>query len=323
METNAKKVRFFLIIGLFLGITLWGMLEPAMARDPKIHVLFVWGTKATDTRTNVLLTKQLFEKKMAEIEICNGGSRIASFATFSGDDAHPAKILEHCKWMAQKAGPDDALFVYILCHGSSIDLDREANKTVDNRIHALSPYATDRFNLKFRSIGIKRSSILKAMKSTNHRLDVLITDSCSTYNANPPVVIRNGLDNVRLRLILLNTTGTINWNSTNPLGGYKREGEVAIGTKKGTIFSEAFLKVACSEFHGDPRTYTKEKFFKEVGSCLVDVYKLAKQEAIEYGDKNIANTFFREERQTLTEFNELGRVSRTWDEKDRTSYTGN
>ncbi len=321
METNAKKFRFFLIIGLFLGITLWGMLEPVMARDPKIHVLFVWGTKATDTRANVNITKRKFESEMAKIGICEGGPRIASFASYEGENAHPKRILERCRWMAQQAGPDDALFVYILCHGASIDLDRETNKTVDNRIHALSPYASDRDHLEFRTIGIKRSSILKAMRSSQHRLDVLITDSCSAYNENPAIPVPSNIDNARLRLVLLNTMGTINWNSTNPLGGYKRQGEVAIGTEEGTIFSEAFLFVACSQWRESTAYYTQERFFSEVGSALVDVFNDAKKLAMKNGDQNISNTFFREEKQTLTEFNDLGRVSRTWEEKNRVSYS--
>lgn len=309
-----KTIQRFLTVGLFMAIALLLLLEPAMARNPKIHVLFVWGTNARDTRSFVERSRMTFEEKMDEIDICKGGQYIASFTSLSGDDAHPAKILEHCKKMAQEAGPDDALFVYILCHGASIVLDTEPNNTPYKRIHALSPCATDRFHMNFRSIGIKRSSIIRAMKSTEHRLNVLITDSASEYTSEIPRVLYPCADVPSFLYLLLNERGTINWGSANPIGGPDGYGEVSIGTQDRTLFMEAFWSHPVQ--HGMVKRYQKisfDDFFNELGSVLVDYYKVAKKE---YNNEfRHFPRFNQQDQQTLTEFDDDGHVIRTWSEK--------
>ncbi len=309
-----KTIQRFLTVGLFMAIALLLLLEPAMARNPKIHVLFVWGTNARDTRSFVERSRMTFEEKMDEIDICKGGQYIASFTSLSGDDAHPAKILEHCKKMAQEAGPDDALFVYILCHGASIVLDTEPNNTPYKRIHALSPCATDRFHMNFRSIGIKRSSIIKAMKSTEHRLNVLITDSGSDYTIEMGTARCLCAGFSSFRYLLLNESGTINWGSTNPAGGSDGSGEISIGTRDGTLFMGSFFSHPVQ--HGMVKGYQRissEVFFNELGSVLVDDYKYARK--IFENDHPILFGLCEQDQQTLTEFDDDGHVIRTWSEK--------
>lgn len=311
-----KTIQRFLTVGLFMAISLLTLLEPAMARDPKIHVLFVWGTKATDTRDVVNESRKLFEGVMEEIDICQGGQYIASFTSLSGYDAHPANILKHCNRMAQAAGPDDALFVYILCHNVSIP-DKETDKNPQQWVHVLSPIAEDMDHLELRTIGIKRSSILKAMKSTNHRLNVLITDSGYEYTSEivHPKCLCAGWPS--FLYLLLKESGTINWGSTNPIGGDDGSGEVSIGTHEGTLFMSVFC--SCDIQHKvmkKNRIITPNDFFNELGSALANEYKEIRRRARETG--NYYNYLLRQEQQTLTEFDDDGHVIRTWpNEKER------
>lgn len=312
---NSKKIQTFLTIGLLFGLAFLGMLEPAMAaRNPKIHVLFVWGTKATDTRQNCLQTRENFEKCMADIGIRSGGKYIASFTSLAGDDAHPETILRHCNRMAQQAGSDDAIFVYILCHGCSTHLDG-VPKTKQNLIHALSPVASDAEHMNLREIGIKRSSIIRAMKGGNHRLTVLITDACSGYNENRA----GGHDFIpssfsQLMYVLLNSTGTINWNSTDPEGGNLGQGELALGKENGTIFTFAFLKVACKNVS---KGITANDFFNQLGGALVDSFEKTKRELFSMPG---AEAFSDQKQQTLTQFDDEGHATKRWQESYRVKY---
>ncbi len=307
-----KTIQRFLTVGLFMAIALLTLLEPAMARDPKIHVLFVWGTKARDTRNIVERSRRMFENDMATIGIRAGGRYIASFTCLSDNEAHPVSILEHCKKMAQYADPDDALFVYILCHSCAVHLNG-ADKTPENHVHALSPIATDADHMNLGTIGIKRSSIIKAMKSKEHRLNVLITDSASEYTSEMLRVRCLCADSSFLYL-LLNGIGTINWGSTNPIGCSDGSGEVSIVTHDRTLFMNAFLSHSVQ--HGMVKRYqkiTSDDFFNELGSVLVDDYKEAKNSIEE--DIRISPKFRQQDQQTLTEFDDDGHVIRTWSEK--------
>ena len=336
MKMKSKAAQHLLTIGLLFGLAFLGMLEPAMAQAPKIHVLFVWGTNATDTRTNVEVSKRNVEDAMRNIGIREGGKYIASFTSLSGDDAHPKKILEHCQRMAQEAGPDDALFVYILSHGCCV-YPKNAPETKENLIHGLSPLASDAEHMNLRVVGIRRSSIIKAMKSGSHRLNVLITDSSSCFfesssNGAEPLSFNyndrsidyvlelcsqyeddSSSDSVNsLMSILLNCGGTINWNSTSPFGGYSQIGEWSIGNNEGTLFTQAFIKVAGKRMKSSSQP-SVDAFFNQLGSSLVDTFKEAKRNAFSTVGSIV---FMNQSRQTLTEFDDNGCVKREWSEKD-------
>lgn len=337
MKMKSKATQHLLTIGLLFGLAFLGMLEPAMAeRNPKIHVLFVWGTNATDTRQNCLQSRETFENCMADMGIRSGGKYIASFTSLSGDDAHPKKILEHCQRMAQEAGPDDALFVYILSHGCCV-YPKNAPETKENLINVLSPAAADGAHMNLREVSIKRSSIIKAMKSGSHRLNVLITDSSScifasssngaeslSFNYNDRSIDSvlelcsqydddSSSDSVNsLMSILLNCRGTINWNSTSPFGGHSQTGEIAIGNNEGTLFTQAFIKVAGKRMKSSSQP-SVDAFFNQLGSSLFDTFKEAKRNA-----RNTAGfiIFIDQSQQTLTVFDDNGCVKREWSEKD-------
>lgn len=323
MKMKSKTIQYFLTFGLFLGMVFLGSLEPAMAQ--KVHVLLVWGTNATDTIDCVNVSRKLIEGKLRDIGICEPSEDnynldfIASFTVLSGNNAHPQRILEQCNRMAQAAGPNDALFVYILCHGASGPYERGLPHNRNSIIHLLSPYATGGENMDLGRIGIRRYSILKAMKSRTHRLDVLITDSCSTYQE-PPVEISTGTHMgrkyTRLEHILLNERGTINWNSSNPFGGLDGQGETAIGAENGTLFSLAFVNVACKDMSRNA-TYTKDTFFNDLGALLDESYKKAKDDAFEKQSANYSLLFSNQDHQSLTEFDLYGRAVYDYVEQKR------
>ena len=315
MKTNLKMIRKFLVIGIFMAIALLGMFEPAFAQ--KIHVLLVWGTN--DAAPGISASKELIEQQFAGMGIRQGGKYIASFTSLSGYEASGQNILDHCHRMAQNAGPDDTVFVYMLCHGATVLLDSDPNRSWDNpnRIHVLSPLASNANSMDFRGIGIKRYSILKAMKGGNHRLNVLITDSCSRFNPNPVVTPRGskGGSLPKLLCILLNSRGTINWNSSNPNGGRDGQGELSMVLKDRTIFTKPFLMI--SKQNCDPRNYTERDFFRELGSALVDDYVEQKEKSV---GTTSYSTLIKQKQQTLTEFDDYGRVKNPWTEADRVNY---
>ena len=317
MKRKSKTIQIFLTCGLFLAITLAGMLGTAAAQAPRIHVLLVWGTKAADTSASVEAASKRIEDGLRKIGIYNGSSSVASFTVLSGDDAHPRQILDHCYRMAQQAGSNDALFVYILCHGCTDYLVGEPVHKTENLIHLLGPVSLSAANmLEDRATVIKRYSILRAMSSRNHRLNVLITDACSRIEelqVEPLPVSMAGQP--KLLYILQTERGTINWNSSCPIGGDDEQGELAIGLGKpdGTVFTTAFLNIA-SQVKSSKRNYTKEDFFKELGTELVESFN-------DYADQTRGKPgyrfFMQQEQQTLTEFDDYGRVKRRWTENDR------
>lgn len=322
MKMKSKNIQKILTIVLFCGFAFWGLLESALAQEPKVHVLLVWATNDPNTVKSATAAKEVFESTIAgagirgkypgETDEQYASCMTASITSLSGNDAHPRNILAHCERMAQEAGPNDALFVYILCHGVSIYLDGHTNDP-EYLIHVLSPVATGNTDagLDIRNIGIKRYSILKAMKSRKHRLDVLITDSCSTLSRNPVKPPKQpSLDEKRLSYLLKSTSGTINWNSSNPLGGYNRKGETAIGTPNGTLFTKAFLDVALSKARSGE---SQELFFNDLKAELIKVFKEEKRKARESEGDDIL-WFSNQDQQTLTKFDVYGRPL---DENDR------
>ena len=209
---------------------------------PKIHMLFVWGTKATDTEAAVKISQAkiepLFcpyddERAMVSMSASDYRKYIGTYISLEGDNASPQNIIKECRKLAQNAKPNDAVFVYMLCHGASIIEDGD---TTETRIHALSPICKDAKNMDLRTIGIRRCTILEAMKSTQHRLDMLVTDSCSVFRNDPPLgkvkiepigtVDTEGLP--ALIALLLTEKGTININSTHPNRGGMDRGELAM-----------------------------------------------------------------------------------------------
>ena len=284
----SKPLRFTITVTLSLIVL--GLTNSAFAQrssaTPKVHLLFVWGTKATDTYWSTLISKKKIEDAFADpqgINLPKNSPHVGTWKSLEGDEAHPEKILRECRSISQKAGPNDAVFVYILCHGAAAVEDDDPTGP---RVHGLSPVCKDAKNLDLRKIGIRRSSIMKAMQTRPHRLTVLVTDSCSTLAPPEPkaatvrAMPRGG--NPLLREFLLKAKGTLDINSSNPLGGSMLQGELAMGwvppskdhpTKEGylqwaiedptnrysgTVFTNTFVDFAQRRVS---KTYSVDEFY--------------------------------------------------------------
>ncbi len=295
------------------------------SRGTKIHMLFVWGTKAEDTQWATLISKRKIEKMLDEMGFSKKSSHVGTYHVLEGDDAHPKNILATCRALSQKAGPNDAVFVYILCHGATTIEDNDASET---RIHALSPICTGGGNMDLRNIGVRRSSIMREIKSKNHRLDVLITDSCSVLQTEGPdgVVDPCMVGTVPLLYqLLLTAKGTININSSHPNSDGLGRGERALGWIpiienvsgqkyleeasdsygfSGTVFTNAFIETA--EMRVDPnQDYPVSKFIGDLKNNLALQYEETKKMIQKTGSGGIED-FMGQPTQTLTQFNDWG-----------------
>ena len=220
----------------------------------KIYMLTVWtGTswnktkqvngdmsKDTDFRDGVNASKFLFEGQLKKLKLDpTDKDLIAEYVVLEKQDTSPQKIIDTIDELAQKAGEDDALFVYIMSHGAMVDpeINYQEERSPElqigfDREHFVMPLI-DTPSPNFNEDSILRSNLLYYMRSKKHRLDVLITDSCSSsvagtwerpYNTNVQLVVTDRApttphesDNPRaLRYLLTHANGTISWNSTCP-----------------------------------------------------------------------------------------------------------
>jgi len=289
---------------------------------PKIHMLFVWGTKATDTKEAVKISQKkiTFGLWLSNLDDLSGSEHIEysgefdenshppaflwyprflrTYIALEGDEASPSNIIEACRKLAQNAKPNDAVFVYMLCHGASIIEDGD---TTETRIHALSPICKDANNMDLRTIGIRRSTILEAMKSTQHRLDMLVTDSCSALRIEPPKQkerdrdkdkggsgVHSGFCPVPILIsLLLSARGTININSSSPFDGNMKRGELALAWVPSSEYTNEYYR---REFPYSPDSnyFYKASFvpyagtvftnaFEEVAGRDIDSYRLSER----------------------------------------------
>ena len=155
----------------------------------------------------------------------------AEYITLKGDTATNENVLEKCRYISQKAQKNDVIFVYMCCHGNT--------KTIGNqRHHVLYPAAVDTTDLEDIEKGLKREDIVQALKENEHRLTVLITDSCARRQdqsallardryqfARPCAAAEGAILTCRLEMLLRTNTGFINWNSAAPKGSINDEGE--------------------------------------------------------------------------------------------------
>lgn len=300
------------------------------AQEPtKVHILFVWGTKATDTRTATMVSKKKIEAAFeGPIGLSKGSPNNIFYGPLQGENAHPKTILDTCEKMSRAASSNDAVFVYILCHGASVIEDNDPSGT---RIHALSPVCTDAKNVDMRTIGIRRSSIMRVMKSQPHRLNLLITDSCATFNGNPPkerhvrVPFQHYPTEIRsyLARILYEAKGSYSINSSHPLKGSMNQGELAMAwvpnaggrqgeayldyaaeqNHSGTVFTNAFLNVSKRKTYDTP--VSCDKFVKELKQELDTTFQSTKKMVKDTGAFGV-ESFMMQTTQTLTLFDDRG-----------------
>jgi hypothetical protein len=296
--------------------------------SPKVHMLFVWGTKATDTYWATMISKTKMEKALATesgVGLGKNEPHVANYITLEGNNA-TAKNINDISWrLSQEAGPNDAVLVYILCHGTTTFEDSDTNQ--QNRIHLLSPNCDHVKNMKPRELGIRRSTIWKNITSKPHRVNMLITDSCTPiYQKGKPGVVSPtfpGTTSV-LYKVLMEGRGSLNINSADP-NGNNEIGETAMAwlpiiqgktgdafleeateryEHSGTVFTNAFIHIAEMRIPINDR-YTIDQFYGDLKNRLVVQFALLIKDLDKKNDTTI-KTFEKQGTQTLTKFHDNG-----------------
>ena len=300
------------------------------AYDPtakgKIYMLCVWtGTSrnATSSDNNaddhtknynfkmmVEDSKNYFEGNLSRIgldkESLQNSGVFGDYQVLSGENTTPQQIVNKIGELSQKASKDDALFVYILSHGASLtptrDFSEEAPEDASqDREHYIMPLI-DNSEATVKDI-ILRSNLFFCMTAKKHRLDVLITDSCSSESLfegiKRPDISGSALAtykpapapkkevNYAFKYLLTHAQGKINWNSSCPYGRYRelkgqiqfrndisdRESSFGLGGGDfgGTAFTRAFFQCASRELL-QGNQYTIDDFFLDLGKDYEDVY---------------------------------------------------
>ena len=259
-KTLIKSVSYCLIAVAFAWIAQCAVAEDAMSTEKgKIYMLTVWtGTSRNSTYTvpknkdhtqnkefheAVESSRKLFESNLNEMGLdVSNKNLIAENISLVGEDTSPQKIIDAIYELSQKAGEEDALFVYIQSHGAAIEpplnYKEEHDTSFDNgplgqgweREHYILPLIETPV-ADPKKDGVLRSNLLYYMRSKKHRLNVLITDSCSSVDVNlkirrtTPVFMGQEPTSApapcdpatyAFRYLLTHATGTISWNSACP-----------------------------------------------------------------------------------------------------------
>ncbi|MBQ9371936.1 MAG: hypothetical protein IJU03_07085 [Thermoguttaceae bacterium] len=218
----------------------------------KIYMLTVWTGTSRDAsaannipddnrynwvfRQTVESSREFFEQRLPALHLDpNDSSIIQRYVSLKDGDTHPQKIIDTIYQLANEAGPEDALFVYILSHGAAIDPhmnygEPEPEVIGDDREHLIMPLI-DAKEVNYKTDSLTRGNMLYFMRAKKHRLDVLITDSCSAIivddklqrQSAAPCAMAPGEKpgEYTLRYLLTHAEGTISWNSTNPASRWK------------------------------------------------------------------------------------------------------
>ncbi len=276
--TNAIARRLAIVVAIALTSCLQGRVASADPNDGergKIYMLFVWTGTSGDAkppaegedaseeylfRKTIETSRKYFESNLSKIGLDGSDKDVfGASETLSGSDTTPQKIVDAIRELSQKAGEEDALFVYICSHGWALDPgqdlinpakpgetgEKDPNeqrpKDVeegDDREHLVAPYFKTAPPV-FSEQALTRANILHYMRSRKHRLDVLVTDSCSSpmggveakeiLTRMVPAVESESetggassettspqASNFALRYLLARAEGTVSWNSSNP-----------------------------------------------------------------------------------------------------------
>ncbi len=242
----------------------------AYAQNSKIYVLFIWGMEDEKVANVTQTSKEKIESLFLKTSKSHPGE--FEMSRIEGKAAHPQNIINECKRIAQKAGPNDAVLVIALTHAAVVQYP-------DGKFrHALAPLAESSEEMKLETLGIRRGTIMKILKSSPHRLNILATDSCSgAYVTNrqgrPGLPSESKYPNESYLLSVLRyAEGDLNFNSTRPRSP-GRPAELARG------YAVRDLKVG-------ETTKTLEKY--ENGREKLDDHEL---ENLRYGGTVFANAF--------------------------------
>lgn len=305
-------------------------------QNTKVYVLFVWGTEDENLADSTQISREKIESLFRELENAYPEG-VFETTRLQAEAAHPINIIKACERIAKKAGPNDAILVYALCHGAVFQYS-------DGKFrHGLSPIAKSGDSLDLESIGIRRGTIMRILDSYPHRLNALITDSCSGVYL-PNKIGRPGLpqslkgvnaSDCYLASILIKARGNININSTR-LSSRGRPAELANGYvvrgvkpnqtteifKKvkssgvesldkrelevyrfgGTVFTNAFFEVASKRDY-DQESVNVESFIDVLREEQHRYYKVWFDYLISVG---VSGRFISQQTQTVTQYDEDG-----------------
>ncbi len=338
MKRPTLIFRALFIATLFLAT---GMLRAA---EPGVYLLFVWGNFDDATRPGVEFSQRKIEAAFGKDDSSFGTAmndvedrldgldrHVKRMISLSGDRAHPENILRTCIELSNAAGPDDAVMVYVLCNGGSIE-GRDGKLR-----HGLYPLAKSGKNLQMDRQGIARGTIMRAIKWKPHRLNALITDvSPATVNdeiKDEPYARSSGpiskfaasfgmgyaeeeSDGERASYFvdfLLKAEGDLNVNSCRPETG-RSSAEIPRGLfgrdidfrYAGTVFTNAFLELAKTRDFDPDDDCTVDVFFQRLKERLNSQYKATESYLKEKTRFDVLSQFMNQETQTLTRYDDDG-----------------
>ncbi len=325
--------------------------ETEVTADPtgKIYILNVWGTTNYEIGTSLQVMEKRFASVMSNQGLGEYSEEVGEYITLDGNPGRPKaskdNVLAQCRYLSEKATENDAIFVYIACHGSTKEI------VEGQREHVLYPgvvTASDGKN-RFEKFGLLRSDVIKALNANKHRLVVLITDSCSVKEHIASEVLDSPLiksfakrsayeleaaydesqsdtdiTQSYLKNFLMNGEGFVNWNSCSPVGGNKREGEesIAIVIKDGEVFSpffEAFLETSTYQVRYNERV-SRDNYFVGMKKLLSRNFNNMKKGQTKWGDykylKMAIQNQISQNTQTLYDFKESGVVTEYISDED-------
>ncbi|MBR0238077.1 MAG: caspase family protein [Thermoguttaceae bacterium] len=197
------------------------------------------------------------QKKWKKDDEKSGKIRSFSIESLYGSKTSRDEILKKCREVSEKAGPDDVVFIYVLCHGGHVKGSLE-------HTHFFTPTALSADSWTKDDI-IYRREIQEILNENEHRLNILITDTCAHVTSKKSVgsskrgILTTVPEFPAYDSIFNDFVGTININSTSWKGGMGKKGEMAIGSSDyGTAFTRALISTLQQETQ--PSRYTKPKF---------------------------------------------------------------
>lgn len=278
-----------------------------------VYALCIWGD-ADKNLSNVRTVKKTEEqlmlfidsvkKKWKEEDEKTGNVRTFTVESLYGSSTTRNEILKKCREISEKAGPEDVVFIYVLCHGAH-------GKGALEHSHYFVPTASGIETGSFTDNDIiYRKEIQDILNEHEHRLNIFITDTCGHVTPKKSVgsasrgILTKVPDFPAYDSIFNSFVGNININSTSWEGGINNKGETAIGSPTyGTAFTRALIDTLQQETQ--PSRYTKPKFLNALQKETDQTYDELKRSFEKNGD----DFYFRiseQETQSISEYDEDG-----------------
>lgn len=312
---NAQKPYIWLII--LFAVLVFKTETPVCAQyasDPgpyRVYVLCIWGD-ADKNRDNVRTVKTTEEylmkffadiqKKWKEEDEKSGKIRSFSIESLYGSKTTRDEILKKCREVSEKAGPDDVVFIYVLCHGGHV-------KGSLDHTHFFIPTALSADYWSDDDV-IYRREIQEILNENEHRLNILITDTCAHVTSKKSVgsskrgILTTIPEFPAYDSIFNDFVGTININSTSWKGGMGKKGEMAIGSSDyGTAFTRALISTLQQETQ--PARYTKPKFLDALQMETNQSFSELKR-SFKKNNDGLFYSILEQETQSISEYDEDG-----------------